>query len=473
MSFRIFDTYQRQKIVFESIEENKALLYHCGPTVYNYAHIGNYRAYILSDLIRRWLEVNGYEVRQIMNITDVDDKTIKKAVADQVPLNSITDYYRDAFFEDIDRLHIQRAHVYPAATDHINEMVDIIKSLIEKGHAYKTDDGSVYFRVQSYSEYGNLSGKKLEDLRVGERVTSDEYESKDDVRDFALWKAWDERDGDVFWETDIGKGRPGWHIECSAMSMKHLGKNFDIHTGGADNIFPHHENEIAQSKCATGEGFSKYWMHCDYLVVEGKKMSKSLGNFFTLRDLIEKGYTARSLRYILIGTHYRSRLNFTENGLNAAISAIKRLDEFRGSWQEFPVGESNIEFVNLLNETDDKFNEAMNDDLNVSNAMAAVFNFVRIANSMHAHGDLFSEDVKALEAIWQKWDKALGIFVPFSEELKDNSEIDSTWIEDQITLRNQARKDKNWAEADRIRDELADAGILIKDGPDGTNWKKM
>jgi len=470
MSILIFDTYRHAKVPFEPHDSKVVRLYSCGPTVYDYAHIGNLRSFIFADTLRRWLEVSGYEVQQVMNITDVDDKTIKKSQEEGIELNAVTDRYTQAFHDDLTTLNIKPAKLYPRATDHINEMVQIIEELIAKGHAYKASDGSVYFSVASFPDYGKLSGKKIEDLRVGERVSNDEYESKDDVRDFALWKAWDEQDGDVYWETPFGKGRPGWHIECSAMSMKHLGPEFDIHTGGVDNIFPHHENEIAQSKCATGLGFAKYWMHCNYLIVEGQKMSKSLGNFYTLRDLLEKGWRAREIRYVLISTHYRSQLNFTLEGLGAARSALARLDEFRESWTNAPEGEVSKEIEEAVTRANGSFNEAMDDDLNVSAALAALFQLVREGNAQNAISRLTSGDVQILDTLWDRAQNALGVLS--FEEAATGAE-DGEWIEELILLRNEAREEKNWGEADRIRDELAGKGIQLKDGPDGTVWRRV
>ncbi|MCB2198087.1 cysteine--tRNA ligase [bacterium] len=469
MSLVFHDTYKRAKMPFEPLEDGKVKMYNCGPTVYDTAHIGNLRAYVFADLLRRWLEAKGYEVTQVQNITDVDDKTIRRSREEGLTLSELTERFRDAFFSDLETLNILPAHIRPAATDHVDEMVTMIEELLKRDHAYRAPDGSIYFRVSSYSEYGNLSGKRLEDLRVGERVTSDEYESKDDVRDFALWKAWDEEDGSVFWETSLGKGRPGWHIECSAMSMKYLGRDFDIHTGGVDNIFPHHENEIAQSRCATDGTFARYWLHCDYLIVEGKKMSKSLGNFFKLQDLIDKGYTPREIRYVIMGTHYRSRLNFTFDGLHAARSALGRLDEFQASWQQFKVGDASAEAATAIDRAEKQFDEAMDDDLNISAAIAAIFNMVREVNSLTSQGVTTVGDRERLTQLWAKWDLALGVL---SMKESSDSDGDDGWIEELIEERKQARQAKNFARADEIRDELVAKGILLKDSPEGTTWKR-
>lgn len=469
MSLVFYDTYRRKKVAFEPLVEGEVRMYNCGPTVYDFAHIGNFRAYIFADLLRRWLEAKGYAVRQVMNLTDVDDKTIRRSREEGVALGTVTDRYINAFFDDLDTLMIKRADVYPAATMHIDEMVTLIEELLKRDHAYRAPDGSIYFRVASYADYGNLSGKRLEDLRVGERVTSDEYESKDDVRDFALWKAWDEDDGDVYWETSLGKGRPGWHIECSAMSMKYLGGEFDIHTGGVDNIFPHHENEIAQSRCATDNGFARYWLHCDYLIVEGKKMSKSLGNFFQLRDLLEKGYSAREIRYVLIGTHYRSRLNFTFDGLQAARSALKRLDEFHDAWSSYPEGEATAGVTEAIERADRTFDEAMDDDLNVSAANAAMFTLVREVNAYAADGKATQGDAERLQQLWDRWDLALG-YLSGGEEAEGDLDVER--IEALIAERKAAREARDWGRADEIRDELAEEGIVLKDSPEGTTWRR-
>jgi cysteinyl-tRNA synthetase len=309
-----FNTLTRQKESFTPIEEGKAKIYTCGPTVYDFAHIGNFRAFLFDDLLKRWLEYRGFEVVHVMNITDVDDKTIKGSRKRNVPLREYTDYYMKAFFEDIDTLKIERANYYPRATEHIPEMVALIKRLMERGYAYKGEDGSIYYAISKFKEYGKLSRIKVDDLKAGARVKVDEY-GKEEAQDFALWKAWTQEDGEVFWDTEIGKGRPGWHIECSAMSMKYLGETFDIHCGGVDNMFPHHENEIAQSEAATGKKFVNYWLHNEHLLVEGKRMGKRFGNYYTLRDLLKMGYDPKAIRYLLILTHYRQQFNFTFEGL--------------------------------------------------------------------------------------------------------------------------------------------------------------
>ncbi|MBD3167581.1 cysteine--tRNA ligase [bacterium] len=471
MSIRVFDTYKRNKVEFRPLSPGQLKMYNCGPTVHDFAHIGNLRAYCFADTIRRWFENRGYDVLQVMNITDVDDKTIRKSREKEIGLGDYTEQYRKAFMEDLASLNILPAHVYPNATDHVDDMVRIIETLLEKGHAYRSEDGSIYFNVKSFPEYGNLSGKRIEDLRVGERVRSDEYESKDDVRDFALWKAWDEDDGDVFWETSLGKGRPGWHIECSAMSSRHLGPVFDLHTGGVDNIFPHHENEIAQSRCSLDADFARHWMHVEYLIVEGRKMSKSLGNFFTLRDLLEQGWSAREIRYVLVGTHYRSQLNFTISSLESARQSLARMDDFKQSWSSWPEGESTPEALEALERATSTFDAAMDDDLNVPQALAAVFTFIRSVNALAVEGKTSSQFAADVREVWTRWNHALGLLE--ADDFATGEEIDSEWVEEQILERQEARKAKDWARADEIRDELLEAGIQLKDGPQGTTWKKI
>ena len=471
MSLHFFDSRRRKKLPFTTIQPGRVSIYNCGPTIYDFAHIGNFRAFIFTDILRRWLEVSGYNVTQVTNLTDVDDKTIKRSQREEVSLTEVTQRFRTAFFEDIDCLNIKRAHEYPEATTHIDEMVKLVESLIKEGNAYKAEDGSVYFSVSSYANYGELSGKHLEDLRIGDRVSSDEYESKDDVRDFALWKAWDEADGDVFWETSIGKGRPGWHLECSAMSTKYLGKDFDIHTGGVDLIFPHHENEIAQAKCGIGGDFAHWWLHNEHLSIEGRKMSKSLNNYYTLRDILEMGYKPREIRYVLSSTHYRSKLNFTFDGLAAARSAIERIDEFHESWDQYPDGDAAPEATEAIDRARTAFNAAMDDDLNVSGALSHVFTLIREINAIHHQGKATKGFLPELKELWERFDHALGILKPFGEASSADDE-DSQRIETLIEDRLEARNSKDWARADEIRDLLADEGVELKDGPEGTRWKR-
>src|SRR4030065_1580791 len=319
-----FNTFTRQKEIFNPINPNEVRMYTCGPTVYDYAHIGNFRAFLFEDLLKRWLKHRGFKVTHVMNLTDVDDKTILGSKKQQIPLRQYTEFYAKAFFEDAKALNIEPADQYPRATEHIPEMTTLIKQLLCKGYAYKGEDDSIYYAISKFKEYGKLSKIRVQDLKKGVRVKTDEY-AKEEAQDFALWKAWTAEDGDVFWETELGKGRPGWHIECSPMSMKYLGETFDIHFGGVDNIFLHHVNEIAQSQAATGKKFVNYWLHSAHLLVEGMKMAKRLGNFYTLRDLLNKGWNPVVIRYLLISTHYRQQLNFTIEGLEASKNAPQKL----------------------------------------------------------------------------------------------------------------------------------------------------
>ena len=359
-------------------------MYTCGPTVYDYAHIGNFRAYAWEDLLRRYLKARGYRVVHVMNITDVDDKTIRGARAAGVSLDQFTEKYIQAFFEDLDTLGIERAEHYPRATRHIPEMVDLVRRLMERGHAYESK-GSIYFRLDSFPDYGKLANLDREGMIANFRVDSDEYE-KSDVRDFVLWKA--RKEDEPYWDTSLGEGRPGWHVECSAMSMKYLGESFDIHTGGTDNIFPHHENEIAQSEAATGKRFVRTWMHCSHLVVNGEKMSKSKGNFFTLRDLIQRGCGARAVRYLLISQHYRKPLNFTLEGIAWAASNLNRLgDCVRRLAGSLPSGRDEA-LARFTSGVRDRFYDAMDDDLNSATALGFLFELVREGNTASDRGTL-------------------------------------------------------------------------------------
>jgi len=473
MSIKFKNTMTNKMEEFESIQPGIARMYTCGPTVYDYAHIGNYRAYIFEDLLRRWLKYRGYKVIQVMNLTDVDDKTIAGSTRLGIPLEKYTEKYKKAFFNDIDTLRIERAEQYPAATDHINEMVELVKKLLEKEIAYRGKDGSIYYSIEKFSEYGKLSGKKIEKNRCSIRIDNDEYE-KDQAADFAVWKAWDEKDGEVYWETELGKGRPGWHIECSAMSMKYLGQHFDIHTGGEDNIFPHHENEIAQSEAATGEKFVNYWMHNAHLIVEGKKMSKSLGNFFTLKELLDKGHDPLAIRYVLIATHYRQQLNFTFEGLDAAKSSIDRLGEFVRMLKTVSGKNSNPKTNVILKNAIDNFEYCMDDDLNISGALGATFEMVREINKLRDDGELSAVDASPILNFMEKFNQVTGLLP--EEKTQSDVPIDLNGekidIEKAIELRKEARDEKNWAEADKIRDAIQAAGYTIKDTPEGTIWRR-
>ncbi len=462
MSIRFFNTLSRRKEEFVPLEEGRVRIYTCGPTVYDYAHIGNFRAYIFEDLLRRYLKYRGYQVYQVMNITDVDDKTIAGAKEEKIPLGEFTQRYRQAFFKDLETLNIERAEVYPLATEHIGDMVALVKRLIENGYAYEAK-GSYYFRIFQFKDYGKLSHMRLDGLRSGARVSSDEYE-KDEASDFALWKAWDSEDGDVYWETELGKGRPGWHIECSTMSMKYLGEHFDIHTGGVDNIFPHHENEIAQSEGATGVKFVNYWLHNEHLIVEGRKMSKSLGNYYTLRDILAKGYDPRAIRYLLLSTHYRQKLNFTFDGLKASQEAVERLEDFVTNLKRLTGEEKISEVESLISRAEDEFCQALDDDLNISGGWGALFKLVRESNRLISQGGMGKREGEMVLKAVRDFDRVLGILKEEEEEIGEEELM-------LIKKREQARKEGNWELADRIREELLGRGVSLEDRPEGTTYK--
>ena len=463
MSIYFYNTLSRQKEEFRPIEEGVVRLYTCGPTVYNFAHIGNYRAFVFEDLLRRFLKFKGFRVIQVMNITDVDDKIITAANREGVSIREFTEPFRQAFMEDLTTLGIEPAEYYPRATEHINEMVALIETLLKKGVAYRSEDGSIYFKVSEFPRYGQLANLNVTEMRRGDRVANDSYE-KEEIRDFALWKAWKPEDGAVFWETSLGKGRPGWHIECSAMSMKYLGRHFDIHTGGVDNIFPHHENEIAQSEAATGEKFVNYWMHCEFLLVNDEKMSKSIGNIIYLRDLVKKGYNPTAIRLTLLGTHYRQKLNFSFEKLEESGKIITRLRDFKKSLEgEFPMG--NAGAMEIVEKCETDFEAALDDDLNISNALAAVFKLLHEINLYRQKTPLTQADVELIRQSLKRIDSVLNIL---PEPLDMLSEEERKLID----ARNQARRERNWAEADRLRNLLLERGIILEDTPKGTTWKR-
>jgi len=468
MSFHIYNSLTRRREPLEPADGRTVRFYTCGPTVHDFAHIGNFRCYLFEDLLRRHLKYSGFGVRQVMNLTDVDDKTIRKSRAAGVPLRDYTRTFADAFFADLDELRIERAEVYPAATEHVPEMIALIRTLLDKGFAYRTEDGSVYFRLEQFADYGKLAHLDRAGLKAGARVAQDEYD-KDNVGDFALWKAWDEADGDVVWDAPWGRGRPGWHIECSAMAMKYLGESFDLHCGGVDNLFPHHEDEIAQSEAATGRPFARYWMHCAHLVVDGKKMSKSLGNFFTLRDLRARGYRGREIRYALISVHYRQGLNFTLEALDAARAALGRLDEFHARLAERAGAAAPAAAApDWVETTGREFRAALDDDLNISGALGAVFSLAHRGNKALDEGALDAAGAAAVCARWRTWDAVCGFLQP---EPAAAPETDPELAEI-MARRQDARRRRDWAEADRIRDELAARGWVVQDTPQGPKLKK-
>jgi len=471
MKFKIFNTQTKQKEVFNAGKQ--VTMYTCGPTVYNYAHIGNLRAYMFEDILKRTLLYFGYDVKQVMNLTDVEDKIIRSCKESGEELSSYTAKYIEAFHEDLKNLNILPADVYPKATEHINEMVDIIKDLMKKGFAYKSEDGSIYYSVEKFKKYGSLHNINKDEMKKGVRIDQDEY-TKDYFGDFSLWKAYDESDGDIFWETELGKGRPGWHIECSAMSMKHLSNSFsngyhpeefktiDVHCGGVDNIFPHHENEIAQTEAVTNKKFVNYWVHCEYLLSEGKKMSKSLGNFYTLRDLINSGATYREIRYLLATSHYRNKLNFSSDGLIGAKSSLKRIDNFIANLSGKIIDDlSNKDNYKVFLEI---FEKDLADDMNISGAISSLYQMIKNVNKLDS---ISQENYNEILIILEKMDTVFGfLFVDTQKDMK----ISEDEIEQLIIDRNVARRDKDFATADKIRDYLTSNGILIKDGKEGTSW---
>lgn len=467
MELVFFNTLHRRNEAFRPIGDGEAKMYTCGPTVYNFAHIGNFRAYTFEDLLRRTLEFFDFKVTQVMNLTDVDDKTIRDSRAAGLTLNDFTAKYKQAFFDDLKTLNIEPAEVYPAATDHIPEMIALIQTLFDKGYAYQADDKCIYFSIEKFPEYGKLAKIDRENQRSGVRIKNDEY-AKDAVADFALWKARDEADGDVWWDSPWGPGRPGWHIECSAMSMKYLGDSFDLHTGGIDNMFPHHEDEIAQSESATGKKWVNYWLHCAHLMVDGDKMSKSLGNFYTLRDLLNKGYSGREIRLVLIGTHYRKKLNFTFDGLDQARETLRKVDELVLRLQGAPAGNGgNSELTAFLADVDQAFTAGLADDLNISAANAALFELIKGANRMLDAGLLDRSDADRVLALLERFDRIFGCLDIQNAARRNAAPEIPTAVLELFEARKAARKVKNFAESDRLRDELKAQGYLVEDVPGG------
>ncbi len=458
---KLYNTLTRKIEAFKPIKKKEVRMYSCGPTVYNYPHIGNYRTFVFVDILRRYLKYKGYNLFDVMNITDVDDKTIRGSKAEGISLKEYTKRYEDAFFEDLKKLNIEKAKYHPRATENIKEMVDLIKILLKKGIAYKGEDGSIYYNISKFKDYGKLSHMKIESLEAGKRVKMDEYD-KENAQDFALWKAWDEADGDVFWETEIGKGRPGWHIECSVMSSKYLGQPFDIHTGGVDLIFPHHENEIAQSEGAYDKKFVNYWVHCEHLLVDNRKMSKSLGNFYTLRDLLNMGLKPKALRYVLISTHYMQKLNFTIESAKAAEKSVQRLLDFIKNLKNCNGKGKNVKKQILKGRKE--FEKAMDDNLETPRALAAIFEFVKEINKIMK--DLSKKNAEEIINQMMEFDKVLGILGEEEEKLSED-------IADLIEKREEARKKKDFKTADEIRDELKQKGIVLEDTPKGVRWKKI
>ncbi len=457
MPTRFFNTYSRELEDFQPIDPvgRQVKLYTCGPTVYNFAHIGNFRAYIFEDLLQRHLEARDFAVQRVMNLTDVDDKTIRGCMQLGVRLADFTKKFKDAFFEDLEVLRVKRAQHFPAATEYVKQMIGMIRVLEEKEIAYRAEDQSVYFRLSKFPKYGKLAHLNLDELRPSGRVQSDEYE-KENVGDFALWKAWDENDGDVKWDSPWGWGRPGWHIECSAMATELLGPEIDIHCGGVDNIFPHHEAEIAQSESVTGRKFVRYWLHCAHLMVDGQKMSKSAGNFYTLRDLLAKGWTGREVRYALVTVNYRLPLNFTFDGLAGARNALGRIDEWDSRLEQCATGaEATSELPQQYTAAADSFFADLDEDLNISGAMGRLFDLIRETNRAMDGGEIQPDVAAGILNAWRRINSVLGF-------QKDAVAVPSE-VHALVDQRQTARSNKQWAESDRLRDAIAALGWVVKD----------
>jgi cysteinyl-tRNA synthetase len=464
----LFNTLGRKLEPFVPLVPGEARVYICGPTVYNEVHIGNLRTFLFGDLLRRSLRHLGFRVTQVMNLTDVDDKTIQGAHKAGVSLADYTGPFIQTFLRDLDTLHMERVEHFPKATDHIPEMIAIIETLIANGHAYETD-GSVFFKIGSDPTYGALSGFDLEQARQGERVASDEY-GKEDVRDFGLWKA--VKPGEPSWDSPWGPGRPGWHIECSAMSMKYLGETFDLHCGGVDLIFPHHENEIAQSESATGKPFVRAWLHAEHLIVDGTKMSKSLGNQYTLPDLLSRGCSPRALRYLFLSVHYRQKLNFTFESLDGAAGALRRVDEMRFRLQHAEEkGPADPRLAEAAERLRRDFAAGLADDLNFAVALAALFAYVKEANVAIEEKRIGEGDRRRVLDALKEADGVLGVLDP-ADWPAGQAQDDDAEIERLIQERNDARKNRDFAASDRLRDELAARGVVLEDTPQGTRWKR-
>ena len=461
MSLCFYNSIKREKEVFHPIEKGRVGLYTCGPTVYDYAHIGNFRTFVFEDLLKRWLLHLGLEVNHVMNITDVDDKTIQKAQDENNPLKEITDKYTAYFMEDLAWLKMIPADHYPKATESIPKMIRMIEILLEKEYAYREDDGSVYFNIRSFPDYGRLSKINIAAQHSTDRVSKDEYD-KDEPRDFALWKSWKPNDGDVSWDAPWGKGRPGWHIECSAMSIEALGNNFDVHCGGVDNMFPHHENEIAQSQCATDEMFVNYWLHSEHLMVEGGKMSKSIGNYYRISDLKKLGFSPECIRYQLLSGHYRSKINFSVDEKHEGDRVVRRISDFHNrlvenNSEEFSIGKHP--------EAYSQFKEQMNDDLDTPKSLAVFFDWMKTINTKLDQGEITEKELGESWEFLFVFDSVFGLLKKPDKKVP----MDILKLADR---RKEARKQKDWALSDAVRDELRSKGWIVEDTPNGQKLKK-
>ena len=490
MPLRLSNTLSGEVEEFRPLQANTVRMYSCGPTVYDYQHIGNFRTFIFVDLLRRVLLQSGYQLQHVMNITDVDDKIIRNAAAQGLSLADYASGFEKVFLEDMKTLNLQPPEEIAKATDYISEMAQFIATLARKDLAYKTEDGSYYFRIARFPGYGKLSKKDFAGMEDGARVDLDEYE-KDSARDFALWKS--PKPGEASWQTEIGQGRPGWHIECSVMAREILGDSFDIHLGGEDLIFPHHENEIAQTESLTGKPMAQFWIHCRFLLVEGQKMSKSVGNFYTLRDLLLKGHKASSIRYLLASVPYTRQLNFTFDGLKQAAQSVERLRNFKARLKSGVfAASSNRNFAEVAEQAKSKMRAALEDDMNTAQALAAIFDLVREVNSAADAGQLASQDVSALlsalddfDVIFDvlddgdaeksraafEWAKSAGKLEP-EQAVALEHRLSDAQIEVLVAERNGAKRARDFAKSDSIRKQLADAGILVEDTKDGVRWKR-
>jgi len=509
MVLKFYNTLTRRKDGFRPLRKDFIRIYSCGPTVYDYPHVGNLRAFVFYDLLRRYLKYRGFRLRHVMNITDVDDKTIRNSRKEGMTLKNFTRKYAEIFFEDLGRINVEKFEFYPRATEHIAEMVELVKTLLKKGIAYKGRDGSVYYRISGFKNYGKLSKLDISSLKVGARVSQDEY-TKEEAQDFSLWKAWNPDDGDVFWETEIGKGRPGWHIECSVMSTKYLGPTLDIHTGGVDLIFPHHENEIAQSEGATGKEFVRYWLHNEHVMVEGKKMSKSLGNYLTLKDLVERGHDPLAIRYALLSTHYRSKLNITDKALWSAKQSIEKIRNFLDLLKEVRGKKDSRKAKELVRKVRKGFMDAMDDDLDIGKALARMFDFIREVNRLMERGEIGKGNANDCIKAVKGFDRVLGILMPerkippellgkvftmlvdLHEVLKGKDKVMAGRLEGMlrglkgkeldpehfgelldgvIGIREDLREKKMFDVSDKIRSDLKEIGIVLEDKEKGARWR--
>jgi cysteinyl-tRNA synthetase len=475
MALRLHNTLTRSLEEFQPLEPGKVLVYGCGPTIYDFPHIGNFRSFMVYDLLHRYLEWSGYEVRFVTNLTDVDDKTIRGALERGTVIRHYTEPFGEAFLADARTLGIRPADLYPKATDYVEAMVEFVRRLQKKGLAYQAEDGSVYFSIAAFPEYGRLSRVDRDAIRAGARVSMDEY-AKEDVRDFALWKAAkpEDEEAGAAWDSPWGRGRPGWHLECSVMSISELGETLDIHLGGEDLIFPHHEDEIAQSEGATGKPFVRYWVHVKHLLLEGQKMSKSLGNTVSVGDLVSEGHDPAAIRHQLLSAQYRRELNFTKDGLEASGRAVQRLVDFEDRLTRTALSPHAPEtrIPDVAHVGLDRFRKGMDDDLNSAEAMAALFVFVNEANAELDRGEgvLRPEERDAAVEALESMDDVLGL-LELARQARAVDGATEEWIQEQIRLRVEARKAKDFAKADAIRDELAARGLVLEDSPQGTRWK--